>query len=728
MSAINDTLAAEVHRRALENITNEMAITLRRTSGSPVVTEASDFQACVFDTIPEHLGSAAFVQAHLGSSLVGTQAVAATAAALGDLTPGDGWIVNDPHTGGALHQADVGIIMPVFGADDSHRGWTFTNIHVLDIGGSGVSGIAPGALSIFGEGLRFPPIRVIRGGQLDPEWEKFIAANVRAPRPVINDIRSMIAASHVGAAKLNEVIERFGIDDHLAYSEHNKDLTERTFRERIARMPNGVYEAVDWVEWDGRTDPDVMLPIRGRLTVEGSDLEFAFEGFPQIEAYVNAGRGAMIGSIAAPLVVLMGYGDFPINGGMWRPLSFDFGKPGTNVNPTMPAAVSFGHVETGFAVRKLTANLLVQACSLSGDPVLRGRVAGIAHNGHSSNALSGTHDDGHQSTIFYMDDAIGTGGGAQANHDGQDVHGGTGQLAARIPELEVYEHDGPTRFLWKRIAPNSGGPGAMRGGQGMEEAYEIAHASKLRGPAWNNVAHQPASGPGGGFPGAASAARIVRHAGVEELFARGIAPSRESRLTGETEYYRKKVSDLVVERGDVVIHAGGGGSGLGDPLLRDAEKVADDVLAGWITRKHAEAAYAVVLAESGGVDADATARAREQLRRWRIGGTPRAELRAPADVGISIGIEDGSWRCESCAHVLGAVDRNWREGATLQEREIAARYAELDMTVAPRTSPPDVLMREYYCPSCAASLEVDVVTADWPTLAAPVLTDERAGA
>src|SRR5690606_38673796 len=129
----------------------------------------------------------------------------------------------------------------------------------------------------------------------------------------------------------------------------------------------------------------------------------------------------------------------------------------------------------------------------------------------------------------------------------------------------------------------------------MEEAYEIAYAEKLRGPAWNNVAHQPACGPGGGFPGAASAARIVRSAGVEDLLARGVAPSAECHLAGHTEHFRKKVSSIVVHRGDVVIHAGGGGSGLGDPLLRSPEKVAADVRAGWITRKHAEAAYGVIL-------------------------------------------------------------------------------------------------------------------------------------
>src|SRR5215469_7290169 len=111
---MHDVVAAEVHRKAIENLTNEMAITLMRTSGSPVVVEVRDFSTCLMDTTPEHLGFAAYVTAHLGSSLVGVQVVAELAAQLGDLRPGDGWIVNDPHTGGALHQGDVGVIMPTF--------------------------------------------------------------------------------------------------------------------------------------------------------------------------------------------------------------------------------------------------------------------------------------------------------------------------------------------------------------------------------------------------------------------------------------------------------------------------------------------------------------------------------------------------------------------------------------------------------------------------------------
>src|SRR5581483_11337681 len=113
----SDIIAAEVHRKALENLTHEMAITLVRTSGSPIVTEAKDFSTCLLDTRPEHLGFAAYVLFHIGSSLVGTQVIDSLVVA-GDLRPGDGWLVNDPHTAGAMHQGDVSVIMPTFYEDE----------------------------------------------------------------------------------------------------------------------------------------------------------------------------------------------------------------------------------------------------------------------------------------------------------------------------------------------------------------------------------------------------------------------------------------------------------------------------------------------------------------------------------------------------------------------------------------------------------------------------------
>src|SRR6478735_2015462 len=151
MSLDFDPIAVEIHRKALENITNEMALTLIRTA----------------------------------SSLIGTQTIADRVAG-SDLQPGDGWVANDPYDSGAMHQGDVGIIMPLFHYGE-HVGWAFSNVHVLDIGGGAISGFAPSARTMYEEALRFPAVRIIREGRVEPEWERFIAANVRTPGPVLND-------------------------------------------------------------------------------------------------------------------------------------------------------------------------------------------------------------------------------------------------------------------------------------------------------------------------------------------------------------------------------------------------------------------------------------------------------------------------------------------------------------------------------------------------------------
>src|SRR3954452_3812296 len=198
-----------------------MAITLMRTSGSPIVVEAKDFSTCLLDRTPEHLSFAAYVLAHLGSSLVGTQKVSELAAGV-DVKPGDGWIVNDPHTAGALHQGDVSVIMPTFYGDE-HLGWSFVNMHVLDVGGVGISGFAPGAHDVWQEGLRFPPVKIIENGAINGEWETYIAANVRAPGEVLNDIRSMIAANNTAQRKLQQIVDEYGVERHREFCEINKD-------------------------------------------------------------------------------------------------------------------------------------------------------------------------------------------------------------------------------------------------------------------------------------------------------------------------------------------------------------------------------------------------------------------------------------------------------------------------------------------------------------------------
>jgi N-methylhydantoinase B len=701
-----DVIAAEVHRKALENLTNEMAITLMRTSGSPIVTASKDFSTCLLDTKPEHLGFSAHVLVHIASSLIGTQVIEELVVP-GDLRPGDGWIVNDPHGAGAMHQGDVSVIMPTFHGDD-HLGWSFVNMHVLDIGGVGISGYAPGARDVYQEGLRFPPVRIIRDGAIDSEWTSFIGANVRMPGPVLNDIRSMIAANNTASRKLSDILDEFGPERHALYCEVNKDLTEEVLRERISRLPDGVYEAVDWAEFDGHDGPDLLLEVRLRLEIEGSDLRLHFSGVPQMDSFVNSTKGGMWGQTMAAILTTLLYGDVPINGGVWRPITIELGEPGTIVNSLPPGPVSAAHTEVGLRACKLTKELLTQALSLSDDPVLRGRVAGQCADGFPACAVYGLNQHGGHSLMFYPDSCMGAGGGAQSIHDGQDAYGVTNATGAGIPDIENHEAADPVLFLWRRLVPNSGGPGQLRGGQALDQACAIYRSDGMAGPGFNQCAQVPPRGAGGGLPAGAGNFYPVRATNVAALLEEGTLPTRE-RLDGETVVVPSKVTHMVLGRGDVFVAVSGGGGGLGDPLLRAPETVAADVRAGYVSAAHAEAVYGVVLDADRAVAAAATDARRADIRRERIGREPEQALSAPAGPGIAVIARDGAWRCASCDEALGAVEDNWRvTGAVVVEAPIAERYAQMEMQVRDRTEAPRVLLREHFCPSCAACLAVDV--------------------
>jgi N-methylhydantoinase B len=689
-----DVIGAEVHRKAMENLTNEMAIAMMRTSGSPVVVEAKDFSACFMDTTPEHLGFAAYVLCHVGSSIVGTTAIARSHGA-GDIQPGDGWLVNDPYEGGALHQGDVGVIMPTF-YGDQHLGWSFVNMHVLDVGGVGISGYAPGAHDVYEEGLRFPPIKIIRDGAIDTEWEKFIASNVRAPGPVLNDIRSMISGCNVAGGKLAEVVREFGIDGHAQFCAINKDLSERVMRERIGRIPDGTYETVDWAEFDGHNGPDKQ--------VDGTDLRFRFNSPPQIDAFINSTYGPMLGQVFTALLPMLAYGDLPINGGVLRPVHLELGEKGTLLNALPPGPVSNAHSEASTRCVKMMQNVLAQALSESEDPVLRGRVKGQSHDGFPGVSLYGANQHGGTSVIFYVDNAVGPGGGGQTIQDGQDCYGMTAMTDCGLADVEGHEAADPVLFLWRQILPNSGGPGQFRGGQALGQAFVIHGSDRMSGPGFNSCAQIPPQGFGGGGLGSSGDYSPVRRSNVAALLADGKMPVPGA-LDGTNERLRSKVTRIDLERDDVLVLKSGGGGGLGDPLLRDPSAVVADVDAGYISVVHALNAYGVVLDADGALDEAATAAAQHAMRVARIGREPTTELQVPDSIGIALVKSDDGWDCGHCRSGLGA---DWREGAVVREGNLAEHFSELDMYVRERAESPTRIIREYFCPACAGALETEV--------------------
>jgi N-methylhydantoinase B len=713
-----DVLKAEVHRKAMEEIAMEMGITLVRTSGSPVVTEAKDLSCSVLDENAEQTAFSTFVGLHISTSFLGVRAVLEHYD-IGDLAPGDAFIVNDPHTSGALHEGDVGLIMPYF-YDGGLVGWGYVNEHILDVGGSGVSGFAATARDCFSEGLRFPAVRVMRAGELRREWRRFIANNVRAPSAVLNDIRSMVAGLHTGDRRLTALIDRMGLAQHREFCQINKGLSERLVRERIAALPDGRYEARDWVEYDGLGEP-LLLEIVCTMDVAGDELKFTLAGAEQIAGPINGALPAMLGQIMNTLQCVLLY-DVPANAGLWRPIAFDLGREGTVVNSVPPAPVSFAHCGTGMRVDKVVRDVLAQAASLSANALVRGRVSSQPCEGLFLTTLTGMdRRSGQPTVIFPISPTVGMGGPAQTVGDGQDTYSNTCNLGIGMAAVEVDESTAPLLILWRKVQPSTGGAGMTRGGNGVSTAFQISGSPEMRGTVSNNTAAVPPRGSGGGLPGSPTAYQILSRTEFDRLVGEGRLPEPET--LGGTPQDIPAYATVRVMEGDVFHLTNGGGGGLGDPLLRDPALVARDVVDGYVLDHVAKSVYGVVL---GGDDA-ATAMARDEIRRERLGGFPSRPL-LPADrieVGIGVRAHCGSWTCGYCGGELGPLDENYRVACVERTRPAPEALHETGMQA--RAHPGDgVVVSEYFCRGCGSCVRTDIGVessgmAPAPRLAAPAV-------
>ncbi len=715
-----EVLRAEVHRKAMDAIAHEMAITLTLTSGSSVVTESKDLSCSVLDEAGEQIGYAGWVAIHISTSFLGVAAVL-EAYRRDEIHAGDAFIVNDPHTSGALHEGDVGLIMPYF-----HEGrliaWGYVNEHMLDIGGSGVSGFAPEARDCYSEGLRFPAVRIMRDGELDRDWLRFFANNVRASATVVNDLRSMIAALNTGRRRIAAALDEFGLEAHRRHCATNQRLSEEMVRSRIEQLPDGRYQSVDWVEYDGDGD-DRLHELGCELIVEGVRLTLRFWGVPQIAAPVNGARPAILGQGMCTLQTSLLY-DVPANGGLWRPIRFELGPPGTIVNSVPPAAVCFAHSATGFRVDKVVRDALSQAMSLSHDPRIRSRVAGQPCSGVVLVTLAGIERaSGRPTVIFPISPTVPLGGPAQSIADGLDTYSNTCNLGKRMAAVEMDEATTPLTILWRRIEPDSGGAGMTRGGMGMNSAMQISGSAQMSGTVSNNVSRVPPRGAGGGMPGGCTEYRLLVDTNVGALRAQGRLPLPET-IAGNARELAQH-AHLSVEEGDTFVIVNGGGGGLGDPLLRDPALIAQDIAAGYVTEAAAAAAYGIVLTRVGEVDARATAARRLAIRTERIGAAPTCEIR-PLDeieVGVAVRRAAGRWQCGYCGGDLGPLSGNYRDACATRRGPVEPAFDELHMHVRSTGAPQQLELAEHHCPACGSCVRIDVVLAGAPLPPAPRLAD-----
>ena len=702
-----DPITAEVIRSAFDNITTEMSLVLLRTSGSPVLTESKDFSTVVFDADMNQIGTSGYILIHMSSSRLGVEAVA-KARVPDDINPGDAFICNDPHTSGALHQGDVGIVMPVFYGDEL-VGWTFSNAHLMDIGGSAISGFAPEARDTFSEALRFPGTRVARNAALDNEWVDFMRNNVRVPLSFISDLRSLVAACNVGGERLAGLIEEYGQETLKAYTKYNIELTEKALRERIARLPDGTYKTYDYVEYDG-FGTSTLNPVFCEMTVVGDQLKFSFSGCPQIAAFVNCGRSALEGSLVATVMCQFAP-DIPFNEGFWNCLEIDLGEPGTIINPVVPAPVTSGHVSAGMRAGRMVQEALIAACAVSDDTELRGRVSGQASGAATIGIWFGVDDKGEPSMFMPFGAAVGMGGPGQTVGDGQDSYGMQSTLAIKWADVEVQELDSPVLMLWRKVAKNAGGAGVTRGGLSVDEAFMLYGADNFVGITFQSGGEIPPRGYAGGMPSGNGKTWMTRGCDPYAVMAAGKVPSSAERIGGEVDTsLRGCQTNIPFGRGDVFRGVGGSSGGLGDPFLRSPALVEADVVGNAISIASAEALYGAVFARTdpAEIDVAATWKNRNSIRAGIVDNANVALENISADLAfVGVRHKDGMWCCGRCDHELSDVGESWAGETKVRHRDLADLFDTAEVNTQRRIENP-VILAEHYCPGCASCLAVQV--------------------
>jgi N-methylhydantoinase B len=710
-SATYDPILAQVIARRLEVVCEEAAITLNRSSGSPIVTEANDFSTSLVSTEGDVIAFSSYLPPHFISAMNGIRDLLRTVE-LSTVRPGDHFAANDPSTAEPLHAADPSVMTPIF-ADGEIVAWAYSSVHVLDLGGLTAGGWIPGSYDRYGEGFIFPLMKVVSEGVWDENFVNLYLANVRMAAS-LNDLRSCVAANNTTAARMQEVFERYGAETVRTYADINIQLSEEHARERIRELPDGTYTANDWVEYDGH-GVENLYPISVRLVVRGDELLVDLsDSPPEANCFVNATRAALLGWVFGDLIRTL-FPDLPINAGIHKPVRIIKSAPGTMLNPSKNAATSCGHMESGTKVFRAFHRALHKAVNLSESESIRRRAAGLGGNVAPHNVVSGVNDGG-AFEVWVSFDSLGTGLGAQSNVDGRDCGCYEDMTGARMLDIEL-EETASTLHFYRRLCPNSGGHGFRRGGMGVDSAWQMQGMQNAQLTVFSNVTRVPSQAPGGGLPGGATGNRIFA-GGLGDGSPTDIgARLRSPELEGAGDLPPSHATNLPIVGADVIRCYGAGGSGLGDPLFREPERVAEDLENEMITADVVPTIYGVVLDGGGVVDEAATQRRRREIRAERLGHEPSHEPEPMIDYRAPMRVADvrgtPTFVCNHCAQPLAPTSGNWKDGASSRSWPLAERAAQLGTNVR-ETGVLSLRMWELSCGSCGTLLEAEICSEEEP--------------
>jgi N-methylhydantoinase B len=453
---IFDPIALAIFQSSMHSIAEEMGAALRRTSISPNIIERRDYSCAVFDAQRRVIAMGDHMPVHLGSMPMSVQA----AVNARSLERGDVVILNDPYAGGT-HLPDITMVLPVF-LDHLPDPvfYVAARAHHADVGGNFAGSMGPGR-EIFQEGIRIPPIRIVRAGKIDREVLSLILHNVRTPVEREGDLVAQIGACKVGERRLHEVVQKYGLDTITALTEELLDYSDRLLRSELRQLPAGTFTAEDFLDDDGISDRPIRIAVSMRFEPVDGAVVIDFAGSdPQVSGSVNAVYAITYSACFYVLRCLLAE-DAPATAGLMYAVTV-LAPEGTIVNARMPAAVAGGNVETSQRIVDVLLRALAQA--------VPDRVP-AASAGTMSNLTIGGVDPRSGEPFTYYETAAG-GMGARPTMDG--IPGVQTHMTNSLnTPIEALEYAYPFRVHHYGYRYGSGGEGQFTGGDGLIRELEL---------------------------------------------------------------------------------------------------------------------------------------------------------------------------------------------------------------------------------------------------------------
>jgi N-methylhydantoinase B len=503
-----DAAELEIFKNLFHSVAEEMGAALRRSAFSPNIKERRDYSCAVFDGKGRVVAMGDHMPVHLGSM---PMSVAAALEAL-ELEPGDIAMLNDPYAGGT-HLPDITLVMPVAPPHPPAHPrrktppvfYVANRAHHSDIGGAQPASMGLSE-DIYQEGLRIPPVTLVRKGAVQRDVLAVLLANVRTPAEREGDLMAQVASCRLGERRLVELLEGYGVPKIRFYLEALQAYSARLMQEALLQIPDGTYAAEDFLDDDGFSSHPVPLRVSIRIRRGQATVDFAGSA-PACRGSVNAVLAITTSAVFYVFRCLLGE-EVPACAGLMEPIQVR-APGGSVVNAQPPAAVAAGNVETSQRIVDVLLRALAKALPYS---------IPAASSGTMNNLSFGGADPRTGKPFAYYE-TIGGGMGARPNADGlSGVH--THMTNSLNTPIEALETAYPVRVQRYSLRRGSGGTGRFRGGDGI--IREVEFLADVRGSILSERRRFQPYGLAGGKPGKAGKNELILPGRVVKLSSKAV--------------------------------------------------------------------------------------------------------------------------------------------------------------------------------------------------------------